>query len=232
MTGFEERSRRATALAERFPASAEILRFYAAVAAWQASHASSVARFEDLGPRLPSLADLVAETGPAPLADAARRLGPAPPDAWILEHWESPRPLSAEGFFARVLMQLYASTLPEAMDCPWCPAPPLTGCLTTQGDGQALHLVCALCFRRRPFMRAKCPACEEMEASRLVTYSTAEFPQLRLKACDSCKGYLLAVDLEKDLEAIPEVDEMAGLPLDVWAAETGYRKLQPNIAGI
>ncbi len=219
-------------LAERFSASAEILRFYAGVARWQSENASGVARFADLGPKLPPLTALVAETGPEPLADAARRLSPQGLGARIPEHWQSPGPSSAEGFFARALMQLYAATLPEGIDCPWCEAPPLAACLTTAGDGQALHLVCALCFRRRPFMRAKCPACDETEASKLLTYSTAEFPHLRLKACDSCHGYLLAVDLEKDPEAIPEVDEMAGLPLDVWAAETGYRKLQPNIVGI
>ena len=100
------------------------------------------------------------------------------------------------------------------------------------GDGQAYDLVCALCCRRRSFMRGKCPACDETEASRLVTFTAPEFEHLRLKACDSCKGYLLAVDLEKELEAIPEVDELVGLPLDLWAVGKGYQKLQPNIAGI
>ena len=37
---------------------------------------------------------------------------------------------------------------------------------------------------------------------------------------------------ERDPAAIPEVDELAGLPLDLWAVENGYHKLQPNLAGV
>ncbi|MFQ5790858.1 MAG: hypothetical protein ACE5JI_10325 [Acidobacteriota bacterium] len=38
--------------------------------------------------------------------------------------------------------------------------------------------------------------------------------------------------LSKDPEAVPDVDEVAALPLDVWAREQGFRKLHPNLAGI
>ena len=40
------------------------------------------------------------------------------------------------------------------------------------------------------------------------------------------------VDMARDPLAVPEVDELAGLPLDIWATEQGYHKLQPNLAGI
>jgi formate dehydrogenase maturation protein FdhE len=40
------------------------------------------------------------------------------------------------------------------------------------------------------------------------------------------------VDAKRDPAAIPEVDELAALPLDLWAAEQGYRKLQSNLAGV
>jgi len=55
---------------------------------------------------------------------------------------------------------------------------------------------------------------------------------MRLLACESCKGYLLIVDLDRDVAAIPEVDELAALPLDLWAVQNGYHKLQPNLAGV
>ena len=54
----------------------------------------------------------------------------------------------------------------------------------------------------------------------------------RQESCETCKGYLHVVDLERDPAAIPEVDELAGLPLDLWAVENGYHKLQPNLAGV
>ncbi len=51
-------------------------------------------------------------------------------------------------------------------------------------------------------------------------------------ACEACKVYLHVVDLGKDPAAIPDVDELAVLPLDVWARERGYRKVQTNLVGI
>jgi formate dehydrogenase maturation protein FdhE len=43
---------------------------------------------------------------------------------------------------------------------------------------------------------------------------------------------LQLVDLSRDPAAIPDVDELAGLPLDLWAQERGYRKIHPNLAGL
>ena len=40
------------------------------------------------------------------------------------------------------------------------------------------------------------------------------------------------VDLGKEIQAVADVDEVAALPLDVWALERGYQKLQPNLVGI
>jgi formate dehydrogenase maturation protein FdhE len=53
-----------------------------------------------------------------------------------------------------------------------------------------------------------------------------------VQACDSCAAYLQVIDLGKDAGAIPDADELAGLPLDCWALEKGYTKVQPNLAGI
>ena len=71
-----------------------------------------------------------------------------------------------------------------------------------------------------------------MRRSAIASFSAAEFPHMRLLACESCKGYLLIVDLDRDVGAIPEVDELAALPLDLWAIQNGYHKLQPNLAGV
>jgi formate dehydrogenase maturation protein FdhE len=32
--------------------------------------------------------------------------------------------------------------------------------------------------------------------------------------------------------AVPVVDELASVPLDIWAEEQGYTKLQPNLLGM
>jgi formate dehydrogenase formation protein len=57
------------------------------------------------------------------------------------------------------------------------------------------------------------------------------FPHLRIEACESCERYLIDVDLGLDARAVPEVDELAALPLDLFAAEHGLRKVAPNLMG-
>ena len=141
-------------------------------------------------------------------------------------------------FFARALLQALPAGRPTSPSgeassrCPRCQHPPQVGCLRQRDEGQALELVCSLCLEPWPFQRLRCPACSESDQARLAQFWTPEFEHLRLYACESCRGYLPVVDLNRDPEAIPEVDELAGLPLDLWAREQGYRKLYPNLAGV
>jgi FdhE protein len=60
---------------------------------------------------------------------------------------------------------------------------------------------------------------------------TPTFPHLRIDACASCERYLLDVDLSRDPRAVPEVDELAALPLDLYAAGCGLSKITPNLMG-
>ena len=55
---------------------------------------------------------------------------------------------------------------------------------------------------------------------------------LELQACDGCRTYLNVVRRDAAPEAVPDVDEIAALPLDVWAVERGYRKLVRNLVGV
>ena len=55
---------------------------------------------------------------------------------------------------------------------------------------------------------------------------------VRVEACDTCRTFLKSVDLTKNGLAVPEVDEVATLALDFWAAEHGYAKLQLNLLGM
>jgi len=230
---FLERARRARLLAEQYPASREILVFYAGVAEWQSR--VTAPDLHGLRTFLPSLLDLVVRTAPPTLADTARQLEPAAFDRLIAGYWEaadSAGDVSTSQFFARALLQPYAAKLPAGLDCPWCRKPPQVGCLQPQAEGLAFEISCALCMRRRAFERGRCPGCNESTESQLCSFTTPDFPHLRLQACDRCKGYLQVIDLSRDPAAIPEVDELAGLPLDLWAQEHGYHKLQSNIVGI
>lgn len=59
----------------------------------------------------------------------------------------------------------------------------------------------------------------------------AVFPHIRIAACDTCRHYLLNVDLETDPTAVALVDELAAVPLDLYARERGFSKPTPNLMG-
>jgi len=66
----------------------------------------------------------------------------------------------------------------------------------------------------------------------LSIYTASGFEYVRIDACESCRQYTKTVDLTKDGLALPLVDELATIPLDLWAKENGYAKLEPNLLGI
>ena len=47
-----------------------------------------------------------------------------------------------------------------------------------------------------------------------------------------CRTYLKAIDLRTNGLAVPVVDELASVELDLWASEQGMAKLQQNVLGL
>ena len=120
-------------------------------------------------------------------------------------------------------------------------------------------LLCGRCHASWGYARMTCPGCGEDSSSRLPIFSeegTASgergsvvrgllgklgddripehmplFGHIRIEACDTCHQYLLNVDLAADPAAVPVVDELAALPLDLYARERGYSKITPNLMG-
>ena len=116
--------------------------------------------------------------------------------------------------------------------CPLCGSKPIVGVLRPEGDGARKSLICMLCAHEWSFRRICCPACGEDREPQLAFYSAPEIPHVRVDVCDSCHSYLKSVDLTKTGLAVPVVDELATMPLDLWARENGYQKLQINVVGI
>ena len=52
-----------------------------------------------------------------------------------------------------------------------------------------------------------------------------------MEACDTCRRCLRTVDLTKDGRAVPVVDDLAAIPLALWAEEHGYQRIQENLLG-
>ncbi len=106
------------------------------------------------------------------------------------------------------------------------------GVLREEGHGAKRSLVCSLCLTEWDYRRVVCPACGEERFDKLSAYTASQFEHMRVEACDTCKVYINTVDLTKNGLAIPVVDELAALPLGLWAQEKGYTKLQSNLLGI
>ena len=70
------------------------------------------------------------------------------------------------------------------------------------------------------------------DKDRLPVYTAEEFPYIRVETCDTCRVYLKSIDLTRHGLAVPEVDELASVSLDLWAREKGYTKLQHNLFGM
>jgi len=197
-------------------------------------------------PCVPRILDAMIETGPPLLAEEARRMREQPTsaiDAILLEGWREP---SRPQFFPKVVLQPYAEHLATAglrpidrtpapgQTCPFCGGPAQLAILRSvpDGDGGGRLLQCATCFTEWPIRRVLCPHCGEEEERRLGYFRSPAYDYLRIDACDACRHYLKTIDLTRLGLAVPVVDEVAGAPLDLWAAEQGYRKIELNLMGL
>jgi FdhE protein len=213
MSRWDRRIERARELEKRYPNAAEMLRFYREIATFQS------------GPRptLPALLDLVRRAGTPVLRDAATHLSEEHPLYGFFHRvMEQPR-------FERQAAQGRVNTTAVQPGCPFCFEKPLLAVLRPEGAGGRRTLLCGRCFTEWEFRRLLCPNCGEDDWDKLPVYAAPEFPHIRVEACDACRHYLKAVDLTRDGNAVPEVDEIAALPLDLWAVEQGYQKLMPNV---
>jgi formate dehydrogenase accessory protein FdhE len=211
-------------------------------------------------PRFPEFLSLIQQIAPAPLSKTAIRLEEQGPAGWqhaIEDFWHT-EPVSAaalDGSFggddadtpnsdqalAWIFLQPYAEYLADfrgsaivdgtPSTCPICGGRPVVAVLRSENDGAKKSLICMLCAHEWNFRRIYCPACGEEREPQMAFYSAPGIAHVRVDVCDTCHTYLKSIDLTKTGLAVPVVDELATLPLDLWAREHGYVKLQMNLLG-
>jgi FdhE protein len=103
------------------------------------------------------------------------------------------------------------------------------GVLREEGHGAKRTLVCSLCLTEYDYLRVVCPRCGEQKFDALPVYTAEQVAHVRVDACDSCRTYLKTIDLSKDGLAVPLVDDLASVALDLWARDRGYARLSPNV---
>ena len=72
----------------------------------------------------------------------------------------------------------------------------------------------------------------EEDPRTLPSFRSETYPAVRIEACETCRRYVKSIDLTVDARAIPEVDDLVSLGMDLWAQEQGFARIEPGLAGI
>jgi FdhE protein len=258
---WQHRIRRAEHLASQHSFAAEILGFYIHTARSQESLHQRIERASrpeapvslperldvpELHRGFPDFLTIVEKYGPDRLAQVAQdlRTSASSSQADLLDEcWSGMKmPVEPREFLAFAFLQPYAEFVRSRARlqlegythpvCPFCNRRPALGVLRQQGDGGRRSLVCGFCLTEWEFRRVVCPGCGQEDHAKLPVYTADVFPYIRVECCDSCRTYMKSIDLTKNGLAQPLVDELASIPLSLWAEEHGYAKLHPNLFGM
>ncbi len=208
---WDRRIERAGELALEIPEAAELLRFYGEVARFQ-----STVGGEPLEADYERLVTLMGRIAPAAVLTETEYLWRVVRQPWV------ERQAKSSGVVKTTVQPR----------CPYCGELPLAAVLRPEGEGGKRFLICSLCFTEWEFRRLLCPQCGEERQEKLPILTAEQFPHVRVEACESCHVYTKAIDLTRNGLAVPEVDELATVALDLWAGEQEYVKLQVNVLGL
>jgi len=258
---WHSRIRRAEQLARETPETSELLRFYAVLLRSQNEIYEYLRTRKDWLPcgelasdlpvlqrALPSFLKVVKASGPDALASEARGLLQARESElreMLIGYWRAPSDLQ---FFAKAFLQPYARWLAEIgatpVDrglargenrCPFCQGNPQVSVLRVKEAGSesgGRDLICSTCLTSWPFRRVVCANCLEENPANIGYFNSPHYEHVRVETCNSCKHYIKSIDLTRYGLAIPFVDEVATAPLDLWAREQGFSKIEMNLVGV
>jgi formate dehydrogenase accessory protein FdhE len=258
---WDSRIARAEHLAAERPESHELLTFYAALLRSQKEVYEHLRARKnwlpsgELARDLPVLRQAISNflkaveaNGPGALAIQAGsflKASESELDEMLIEHWRAPSDVE---FFAKAFLQPYARWLSEVgakpVDrnlgrgenrCPFCTGKPQVAVLQikeSSSESGGRDLICAACLTAWTFRRVACANCGEENPKKIGYFHSPDYDHIRIEACDTCKYYIKAVDLTRYGFAIPLVDEVAAAPLDLWAREHDYIKIEMNLVGL
>lgn len=252
---WDTRIARARALAAEHAPAREALGFYAALAEYQ--QALAAGSEPSAGLPIDSILDAVTgflrwleRAAPPRLAESAAALRDLDRETWrgALERFLEPGKDDRDAdptvaFVLEALVQPFAEQLAEPRHsappsdtfpsrCPACGDLPLVGVLREEGHGARRALACARCLGEWDYLRVVCPWCGERAFDALPVFTAEQFDHVRIEACDRCRRYLKTIDLTKNGLAVPPVDDIATVSLDLWAREQGYVRVRENLLGL
>ena len=111
--------------------------------------------------------------------------------------------------------------------CPVCGSLPYIAELREKQGFRYLH--CNFCHTAYRFKRMTCPYCAMEKSDSFEYFHTREIPGFRVDVCTSCNMYIKTMDFrEMDKKALPPLDDLESLPLDIKAKEEGY--IRPTLS--
>ncbi len=111
--------------------------------------------------------------------------------------------------------------------CPVCGSLPYIAELREKQGFKYLH--CSFCHTAYRFKRMGCPFCATEKSDALDFFHTKEIPGFRVDICNSCNLYIKIIDFrEMDKKALPPIDDLESLPLDIKAKEQGH--IRPTLS--
>ena len=260
LQSFERRADRAARLAPDSPAEHDVFLFASelcraqgrAALELEASHAQSpfsgslAADFDRVEPAARGIFRSIAGRAPAPLAEKAESRSEDDRDvasARLLAYWAGDHG-TADDYLSRAALRPYAEVLrsrgivPNRIHrrghCPACGAPPAIACRRDGSlmEGARRFLGCMQCGAEWPFERILCPSCFEEDPLKLPSFRSDRHSTVRIEACETCRRYVKSIDLSEDARPIPEIDDLLSLSMDLWAAEQGFTRIEPGLAGL
>ena len=253
------RRERAAELMDRYPHAEELLRLYLTLVPIQertyrearskAVSLNDVPTFA-VDRVLPSVIDATVASGPPRLRDGVIKVFCTADLAGLVRRWLDGETLDP---FERYLTRASVSPILEAIPhrplflagkaregvsdrlCPNCGGLPQLSYFAISGEALVTgprYLVCSRCSNAWVFSRMTCASCGESEGGKLPIYQDPEqLKHIRIDGCRTCGKYLLTLDLRRDSKAVPIVDELVALPLDLFAKDQGLTKITPNLLG-
>jgi formate dehydrogenase maturation protein FdhE len=252
-TRWEDRRRRGAELTRRYPFAAEVLRLHAALVDVQERAYATTPELGDMaavaafaaGDVLPAVVEATVAAGPETLAERAwSRLGEGHLDALVLGWLAGEEQSPLDRYLARAAATPVLEALGEALappddvdarHCPRCGGLPQLAVIEPAEElsGSRRRLLCSRCLAAWGFPRMVCAGCGETAPDRLPIYEEGDWiPHARVEACESCRRFLISVDLRKDPDAVPPVDELVAMPLALHAESLGLSKIMPNLMGL
>jgi hypothetical protein len=254
---FERRAVRAETLGQQSTTARAPLDFAAGLYRAQGVVATAIERLhadralvgrleDDLGVfagTLETVLRFAADHGPPTLSEIAKATVREDPRGRLCAWWNDGGS-GNDDYLARALLRPYAEVLGSlglgpkrpvvAGACVFCGGLPWIASRVSSGnnEGAQLFLACALCGSEWAAGRVRCPACGEERPDKLASFQSDRHPTVRIETCATCRVYVKSIDLTVDARAIPEVDDLLSLSMDLWATDEGYGRLEPGLAGI